>query len=139
MLDPIIEANIAKELEGCWLWLAWHNRWGYGQVKYHGKTWTSARLVYTQDRGPIPDRMTLDHLCRNTICVNPAHLEPVTMRENIMRGRSFSAINAAKTHCRNGHPLVSGNLHKSSSGRRICATCNRFYVSRYKSSKRGAR
>jgi len=69
------------------------------------------RIAYEFALGPIPDGLTLDHLCRNTICCNPAHLEPVTLRVNTLRGTSPIADNARKTHCKNGHPFDEANTY----------------------------
>lgn len=78
------------------------------------------RVAYEAARGPIPDGLVLDHLCRNRGCVNPSHLEPVTHRTNILRGVSPSARNARRTLCDEGHPLVPNPTRP---GRRWCATC----------------
>ena len=72
--------------------------------------------------GPIPAGLQLDHLCRVGLCVNPAHLEPVTGRVNTLRGTSPAAVNAAKTHCINGHLLDGDNLYLEGSKRK-CRTC----------------
>jgi hypothetical protein len=74
------------------------------------------RYVYERLVGPIPAGMTLDHLCRNRACVNPAHLEPVTGPENTRR-----AV-ALQTHCLRGHPLSGPNLY-CRNGRRHCREC----------------
>lgn len=68
---------------------------------------------------------TLDHLCRNRACVNPAHLEEVSHHENMLRGTAPAANNARMTHCVNGHPLVDGNLYRASTrpGARYCKIC----------------
>ena len=71
----------------------------------------------------IPEGLTIDHLCRNRWCVNPEHLEVVTLKENILRGDSPSARNARKTHCLNGHLLSGENLYMTPEGRRQCKTC----------------
>ena len=78
--------------------------------------------------GEIPAGLQLDHLCRVRDCVNPTHLEPVTGRENILRGQSFSAINAAKLQCVRGHDLTGPNLlYRTSRGAviRACLICRR--------------
>jgi hypothetical protein len=107
------------DLGPCWLWKAARNPKGYGifgKLKAH-------RVAYELLIGPIPERHTLDHLCRNRACVNPAHTEPVTNKTNILRGISFSAQNARKTHCLRGHPLTGDNLYTYSDGERSCKTC----------------
>jgi len=69
--------------------------------------------------------LQLDHLCRNRTCCNPAHLELVTGRENLLRGDTLAAANAAKTHCIQGHPLADDNLYVANNGARTCRTCQR--------------
>jgi hypothetical protein len=71
-------------LFACWDWLGPVERWGYGKSALLGE-WRAHRVAYVALRGPIPEGLTLDHLCRNTLCVNPAHLEPVTNSENVSR------------------------------------------------------
>lgn len=108
---------------GCWLWVGGHLPGGYGSV-YDGKRTVRAhRLMYQRMRGPIPEGLTLDHLCRTRDCVNPWHCEPVTSRVNILRGMSATAINACKSHCVHGHPLSGRNLFYDCNGRRKCRIC----------------
>lgn len=83
------------EQSGCWLWLGGLNPHGYGRFKYRGHVYAH-RWSYEHHVGPIPDGLTLDHKCGTPRCVNPAHLEPVTMRENILRGNGRAARNAKK-------------------------------------------
>ena len=84
------------------------------------------RASYELLVGPIPDGLVIDHLCRNTACVNPGHLEPVTTRTNVVvRGTGPTAINARKSHCPLGHPLDAENTYKRPNGRRECRTCKR--------------
>jgi len=97
---------------------------GYGQIhlrKGKGGKVQAHRYVYEKAIGAIPEGLELDHLCRNRKCVNPNHLEPVTRRENLLRGETIPARNAAKTHCPKGHDysirVQSGKSH------RWCPTC----------------
>lgn len=108
----------------CIIWTGAVTSAGYGSL-WRGKgTALAHRVVYEEARGPIPAGMTLDHLCRNRRCVNPDHLEPVTNRENILRGTSPSAIHARKTHCPKGHPYDLANTRIRSNGARACRTCD---------------
>lgn len=72
---------------GCWLWLGVKRKHGYGAKFLNGKLVQAHRYIYELHRGPIPDGLFLDHLCRNPSCVNPDHLEPVTNAENLRRGK----------------------------------------------------
>jgi hypothetical protein len=76
--------------EGCWLWTGARLRGGYGTINAGGHAATSLlahRVAYELVRGPIPDGLQIDHLCRNRACVNPYHMEPVSQAENLRRGR----------------------------------------------------
>lgn len=104
--------------DGCWQWKSLRSGDGYGRVRHQKKDQLAHRVVYELLVGPIPEGLTLDHLCRNRGCVRPAHLEPVTLAENTRRGQGMSARNARKTHCLNGHALTSENLDFRRSNRR---------------------
>lgn len=108
------------------------DRWGYG--KTHGGR-VAHKFAYQYVIGLIPDGLTLDHLCTVRHCVNPAHLEPVTMKENLMRGNGFGAKNARKTHCHRGHEFTPENT-LTINGRRVCRPCNRLRL-RERYAKRG--
>lgn len=97
-------AKVTIDGAGCWLWTAGKTSGGYGKFKVDGRTVLAHRWHYETQRGPIPTGLQIDHLCRVRHRVNPDHLEPVTCRENLLRGATFQAANAAKTHCPQGHP-----------------------------------
>lgn len=106
----------------CWNWTGFRGAHGHGQFKATPTTSTGAhRWAYEFLVGPIPDGMFLDHLCRNTGCVNPDHLEPVTNAENVMRGFGPTANHARKTHCPRGHELPP----KVAGQKRTCSECER--------------
>lgn len=87
----------------------------------------SHRYAWEEVHGAIPEGLTVDHLCGNTLCVNPEHMELVSLATNIARGGSASAINARKTHCKRGHELVVPNIYtgRRRSGR-ICRICRQL-------------
>lgn len=74
---------------GCWLWKASKLDGGYGSFHAIDRTRGAHRVAYELYVGPIPPGFQLDHLCRKPACVNPAHLEPVTISENVRRAQKF--------------------------------------------------
>lgn len=125
--------------DGCMVWAGGKVHNGYGVFSNGRRQVYAHRWSYEMWVGPIPDGLQLDHLCRVRDCVAPAHLEPVTARENLLRGDTVNARNAAKTHCPNGHELAGANLRKADAarGRRQCETCHREYQRRYRAGKGG--
>jgi hypothetical protein len=127
---------------GCWLWLAATNGDGYGVVWFGGKLEQAHRVSYWLHRGQIPDGLELDHLCRVTFCINPDHLEPITHRENILRGntRPYSPV----THCPRGHPYDEVNTYRFFVGNgrelaRNCRICGREAARRWRQRQKEAR
>lgn len=105
----------------CWQWSGANVR-GYGHIRFRGKNRSCHRLAYMLFVGEIPQGFQIDHLCRNPSCVNPAHLEAVTPRVNVLRGKTVTAANAAKTHCKYGHEFTTENTQRIPTGRR-CREC----------------
>jgi hypothetical protein len=129
-------AKVAKT-DTCWLWTA-ATQGGYGVFRVSSTKQVKAhRWAYESLVGPIPEGLTLDHLCRVRNCVNPEHLDPCTTGVNTLRGDSGSARNARKTHCLNGHPLEGDNLMRDARGMRQCRICQRERVRRWMSEHYG--
>lgn len=106
---------------GCLIWQGATTE-GYGRINLNGSLRLAHRVAYEAAVGPIPEGMSLDHLCRVRACINPAHLEPVTSRTNTLRGVGVTAVNARKTHCDRGHEFTEANT-RLRGGRRYCRAC----------------
>lgn len=113
---------------------------GYVRVRHKGKNVPAHRLIYEAFAGRIPPRKTLDHRCAETnelrACVNWLHLEPATVRENVLRGRGPCANNARKIMCIHGHELAGENLRVKANGERACRTCERANGQRWREQNR---
>lgn len=115
-------AKVNKAPNGCWVWTAARDNHGYGRFGLGGRAATAHRVSYEALIGPVPDGLHLDHLCRVRHCVNPEHLEPVTCRENVLRGVGPSALHSVKTHCPEGHEYTESNTYLYR-GMRYCVAC----------------
>ena len=118
---------------GCWEWLGYTNPAGYGQFgSENGTVMLSHRWAYRRFVGELIDGLTIDHLCRNTKCCNPEHLEQVTLQENLKRTTGLRFSHYAKgdrTHCSKGHELTPENRYKRK-GRvnsYLCKICTSEY------------
>lgn len=114
---------------GCWIWMGQIGNGyndGYGKFRFHQKTLLAHRVIYEIVKGPIPEGLYPDHLCRVRCCVNPYHIELVTNRENILRGSNMAAKYIKRTHCNNGHELTPENTVKryDSKTARRCRICS---------------
>jgi hypothetical protein len=120
--------KVTKKENGCWIWIAAINNHGYGVFRLNHKNMLAHRIAYELIKGKIPDGLTLDHLCKNPPCVNPDHLESVTLKENILRGESVSAKKAQQTHCKHDHLLIQENCYPKAwaKGMRVCKICSRI-------------
>lgn len=113
----------------CIVWQGAQNSMGYGCFGIEGRSHLAHRLAWEDARGPIPDGMQVDHLCRNRACINVAHLELVTNQENTRRA---VALTVGST-CKRGHAIASeGDLYERASGIRECRACRREAARRHK-------
>jgi hypothetical protein len=118
----------------CWEWTG-RRPGDYGTV-WTGSGYLAAhRAVWMLLVGPIPDGLELDHLCKNTPCVNPDHLEPVSHRVNVRRSENFAGQNARKSRCKNGHEFTLENTYPQSDGRG-CRACRADACRRYREKAR---
>lgn len=125
----------ASDANACWEWRGSRSPQGYAQMRLNGKCGLAHRFIATEAFGEIPAGLVVDHLCRNRGCVNPAHLELVTMGENTRRGDAVKALKesrAARTHCARGHAFSGENLHVDARGHRGCKACQRMMGNRWR-------
>lgn len=138
MHGPVIRdrlyAKAIIDLEsGCWIWTGNITPDGYGRIKLPGpkdsrRTWAAHRVSWELHNGPIPKGLQIDHLCRVTACVNPAHLDVVTGQENIRRRLPAGGNlgRTAGTHCAKGHEFTPETTRVRMDKRgRECLTCER--------------
>ncbi len=134
--DLEVAKSIMRRIEfsasGCWNFTGYTTKYGYGRAGIGGgETDYVHRLTYAFVFGPIPENHCVDHLCRNTSCANPEHLEAVTYRTNILRGVSICAASAGSSECINGHIFTTENTYITKAGHRQCRECRRIKDRRY--------
>lgn len=112
-------AKVTERHDGCWQWTGAVQSKGYGCYSVKGRAVLAHRFVLQATGRQIPTGMQVDHLCRNTRCVNPDHLDVVTDAVNQARR------GASVTHCPVGHAYTASNTRRNGAGHRHCATCER--------------
>jgi hypothetical protein len=118
-------AKVSKTPSGCWLWQAAKYPNGYGA--FHSRTMQERyahRAAFRFFKHEIPEGCEIDHLCKNTLCVNPLHLDAVPHRENMRRSDTPMGRNARKTHCKRGHVFDTRNTYITKTGERKCRACD---------------
>lgn len=110
----------------CWLWTGPVSPAGYGYLTHQGQSLRAHRFAYELVNGPVPDGLVLDHLCRVRRCVNPAHLEAVTQRVNLMRSPATRAARRLLSTCARGHEFDAANTYTRRNGTRLCRECARL-------------
>lgn len=130
---PTISERFWKSVDttgDCWLWKGrdvttnGYGRFTFRHGKYDQRRAMAHRWAWEEAYGPIPEGLTLDHLCRTPLCVRPTHMEPISMRENILRSDNPMAVNARKTECPQGHPYDETNTRRGGKGERLCRQCH---------------
>lgn len=116
-----------NDTTGCWEWQGSRFASGYGRFALNSRYVSAHRVSYEAYVGPIPTGLVIDHLCKNIICVNPAHLEPVSQMENVHRSDTCQ-----KQVCKNGHPFDAANTRISKGRFRVCRACDRERATRYR-------
>lgn len=123
---------------GCWLWVGGKTRYGYGVFCANGDRFRAHRVAYTLLRGELPRaELVIDHLCGVTACVNPSHMEIVSVGENVKRA---IARRGCETHCKNGHELTPENLRirmQDGYATRVCRACFNEYCRAKREKERG--
>jgi hypothetical protein len=123
IVDRFLEKVERDGLLGCWIWTGASTIHGYGIFSVDGHLVHAHRVAYRLFVGEIPDGLDIDHLCRTRLCVNPAHLEPVTRQVNVQRAQPFRR-DTKTVVCRAGHPRTPENTYERPDRKgRSCRPC----------------
>lgn len=122
-IEERLLSKIQIDNKDCWVWTGsvFKQKYStYSQIRIKNKCRKAHQVSYEVFIGPIPQGRELDHLCKNKLCINPAHLEPVTHFENMERGYWTT-----KDECIHGHSYGGGNTYLNTRGHRECRTCRK--------------
>ena len=130
IIDPLTRfLKYVNKTDTCWFWIGTKNSSGYGIFSIRKKYSVAHKWLYEHTVSQVPDKLDLDHICRNRNCVNPDHLEPVTRSENSKRGigpKLAAKRQLEKTHCPKGHEYSEENTYiRLNVGNRVCRICHR--------------
>ena len=129
-----------EPISGCWIWLGRRiqsrGTGEYGGFNADGRDVLAHRFAYEFYVGEIPDGQEIDHLCRLTVCVNPAHLEAVTHTTNLARGKTSATVAIRDGRCVHGHLYDEENTKRDVDGHRYCRLCRRDGARRRRASRR---
>ena len=123
IVEDYLVARYRVTESGCWQWTKGINEKGYGRARLGSVNRCAHLVAYEHWVGEVPKGLVLDHRCRNHGCINPSHLEPVTVGENNRRGVGFAGINSRKTSCNRGHKYTEENTLINKLGHRRCRVC----------------
>ncbi len=110
-------SHVSKGID-CWEWTGPVSG-DYGRISFNGTQLYAHRIAYTLGKIDIPNTLVVDHICCNTLCVNPKHLELVSIGENVRRGKSSNRLDK----CKRGHLFTDNNIYLRKDGRRECRIC----------------
>ncbi len=129
--ELVLSKIVFNEDDKCWEWNGYITHHGYGVYGKMG--YMAHRVVYEVFVERLRSEESLDHLCKNTSCVNPKHMEVTSLRENVLRSSNPYATNARKKQCVRGHEFTTENtyVHPKRSTRH-CKTCAKLAQTRFK-------
>ena len=112
---------------GCWEWTGSISTQGYGRISENNRPLYAHRVSYEMHKGPIPDGLVVDHICRVRSCVNPDHLQAITNSENLLSGTAPTVLLHWLKRCKQGHDMTDPrNVYvRPDNGRRACHECIR--------------
>lgn len=127
-MEVLGERTTKRDGDECWRVEIGIRRDGYAQVSIAGAKFLAHRVAYELAKGPIPEGLVIDHLCRVRNCVRPDHLEAVTNIENMRRGLGYGLQNGMRTRCINGHEYTPENTYAHpKTGKPRCRECQRAH------------